>query len=50
MDGWVVFLDPTVVAPPEQRPLAVEKRGADGDATLGQTKPGFLQRNAEHRL
>src|SRR5579859_5108199 len=50
MDGRVVILDPPIVPPAEQRAVAVEEGGADGDAPFGKSRPGFLNGNLEHCL
>ena len=43
VDRGIVVLDAPVVAAPEQRPVAVEEGGADGDAALGQTRAAPLR-------
>jgi hypothetical protein len=41
MDGRIVFLDPPVVATPEQAPLTVEEGRADRDAPFRESQLGF---------
>jgi hypothetical protein len=41
--GRIVVLDPPVVSPAEQGPVAMEEGGTDGDAPFGQTAAGFVQ-------
>ena len=41
-------MDPAVVPTPEQRPVLVEERGADGDAAFGQAVAGLGDRDREH--
>ena len=47
--GRVVVLDPAVVAPPEQGPVAMEEGGADGDTAFGQAEPSLLEGDGEER-
>ena len=50
VDRRVPLLHAAVVPAAEQAPLRVEERGADGDASLRQAQPGFVDRDAQHRL
>src|SRR6185295_11635968 len=45
----IALLHPAVVAAAEEPALAVEEGRADGDATLGQALPGFLEGDLQHR-
>ncbi len=47
MAGGVGVLDPAVVSPTEQGPVAAEQRRPDGNATFGQTEAGFVESDSE---
>jgi hypothetical protein len=48
VDRRIVFLNAAVVSAAEQPSLLIEKSGANGDATFGETLPGLLDSNREH--
>jgi hypothetical protein len=48
MSGRILLLDAPIAAPAQQRAVGGEERRPDRDATLGEARSSFLQRDLEH--
>jgi hypothetical protein len=42
VDGGIAFLDPAIVAAPQEFSFAIEERGADGDSAFGEAEEGLF--------